>query len=449
MDPSLANAAGATPDLLFARIQMGFTFAFHIIFASLGVGLPLLLVVAEGIALRTGDAEWRTLARRWARVFAVLFAVGAVSGTVLSFELGLLWPGFMGRFGSVIGISFTLEGFAFFIEAIFFGIYFYAWDRLPPVTHWLTGIPIALSGPASAWFVVTANAWMNTPQGFVLENGAVTQVDPLGAMFSPAMWMQAAHLLFSCYMLAGFVVASCGAFPLLRGDSSPRARRTLVLGLALGVACTPAQIFAGDRAAKMVARTQPVKLAAMEGQFETVAGAPLRIGGLPDESTRSTPYAIEIPGGLSWLATGDATATVRGLNDFPAGETPPTRVVHVAFQIMVAIGTFLLALSAWTLWRAARGTIANASSPVGRIFLWCVVLAGPLSVLAMEAGWIVTEVGRQPWIVQGIMRTSEAMTEAPGVFWSMAAAMVIYTVLGIGTVAVLRLLARSPLPGDR
>lgn len=428
-------------NLLAARVQMAFTLGAHIVLACLGVGMPVLMLFAEWRYLRTGDTGWKTLARRWSKAFAVLFAVGAVSGTVLSFELGLLWPTFMGTYGSVIGLPFTLEAFAFFLEAIFVGIYLYGWDRLPPRAHWWAGWPIALSGFASAWFVVTANAWMNAPQGFRLENGVVVEADPWAAMFNPATPAQTTHMVLAAYMVTGFVVAAFYAWERLRGRDGDFQRRAMTLAFALGAICTPAQIIVGDWAAKVVAATQPVKLAAMEGQFRTEAGAPLRLGGWPDEHARETRHAIEIPKGLSWLAYGDPEAVVRGLDEFPSGDTPPVRIVHVAFQTMVAIGMGLTLLSGWVGWSVWRRRLL----PEWKAFLWVLALAGPLSVVALEAGWVVTEVGRQPWIVQGYMRTAEAVTEAPGIPWLLPTTVVIYTILLVGMVVVLRLLTRLPI----
>lgn len=430
----------ANSEMLCARSQMALTLGFHIVLACLGVGLPVLLLVAEWRYLRTGEPMWRMLARRWSKAFAVLFAVGAVSGTVLSFELGLLWPRFMGTFGAVIGLPFTLEAFAFFLEAIFVAIYLYAWDRLSPWAHWWSGVPVAVAGFASAWFVVTANAWMNVPRGFCLEGDTVVDADPLAAMFNPATGAQTTHMIVAAYMVTGFLVASVYAAARLRGRETMYHRRAMLLGLALGAGCAPLQLFVGHWAAQVVAETQPAKFAAMEGQFKTETGAPLRIGGLPDEGARITRYAIEIPGGLSWMAYGDADAEVQGLDAFP-GATPPVTIVHFAFQFMVAVGTGLVILSVWAAWRV----IKRRHTPDGRLFLWCVVLAGPLSVLALEAGWVVTEVGRQPWIVQGIMRTADAATDVPGVGWSLAVAVLIYLILTAGTIVVLRHVARTPM----
>jgi len=427
--------------LLPARLQMAFTLGFHIILACFGVGLPVLMLIAEWCYLKTGDRVWHRLAQRWSRSFAVLFAVGAVSGTVLSFELGLLWPEFMGRWGAVIGLPFTMEGFAFFLEAIFAGIYLYGWDRLPPRIHWWTGWPIAISGFLSAFFVVTANSWMNCPAGFTLVDGRLTAIDPYAAMFNPATGAQVTHMIVAAYLVTGFSVAAFYAMTLIRDPNNEYCRRAFTLGLLLALVFTPIQMVVGDWSAKVVASTQPVKLAAMEGQFQTEQGAPLRIGGIPDPVARQTRYAIEIPGLLSYLSYSDFRAEVKGLNDFPADETPPVAVVHFAFQIMVGIGSLMGVIAAV----CVVNFIRHRSWPQSRLFLATVVAMGPLSIIAMEAGWVVTEVGRQPWIVYGVMRTSEAVTRAPGVWSVFWATMLIYLVIGITTLIVLRRLARLPM----
>ncbi len=430
------------PDqLLPARLQMAFTLGFHIILACYGVGLPVLMLAAEWQFLKTGDRLWQELAHRWSKSFAVLFAVGAVSGTVLSFELGLLWPEFMERWGAVIGLPFTMEGFAFFLEAIFAGIYLYGWERLPPRIHWMTGWPIAISGFLSAFFVVTANAWMNAPAGFRMVDDKITEIDPLAAMFNAASGAQATHMIVAAYLVTGFSVAAYYALCLLKRPGDLYCRRALTLSLLLALGFVPVQMLVGDWSAKVVAHSQPVKLAAMEGQFQTERRAPLRIGGLPDVAARQTRYALEIPGALSFLSYSDFNAEVKGLNDFPTDRLPPVAVVHIAFQVMVGIGGLmgLLALV------CVINYVRFRQWPQARWFLIVVVLMGPLSIVAMEAGWIVTEVGRQPWIVQGYMRTSEAVTRAPGVWSVFAATMAIYLVLTVASVAALTRLARQPL----
>ena len=444
---SLLLASAEIENLLPARMQMAFTLGFHIILACFGVGFPILTLWAEWRFLSSGDKVWQKLAKRWSKAFAVTFAIGAVSGTVLSFELGLLWPSFMGKFGAVIGLPFTMEGFAFFLEAIFVGIYLYGWNKLPPRLHWWTGVPIAVAGCMSAAFVVTANAWMNSPQGFRLEGDQVVDIDPFVAMLNPASGAQVVHMVLAAYMVTGFTIAGYYAGSLLfskhdeNSEQTIYARNAMTLGLWLAIITTPPQMAVGDWAAKVVAKSQPVKLAAMEGQYETHVGAPLRIGGVPDDEAEVTRYAIEIPKLLSFLAYADFEAEVKGLKEFPKEDRPPTAVVHFAFQIMVGIGTFCMALVAWAVFVRIR----YKHFPTAKWFLWSLFASGPLSMLALEAGWTVTEVGRQPWIIQGVMRTSEAITNAPGVWTVFYATLGIYTVLGLTTIFVLRLLARVPL----
>ena len=290
--------------LTAARSQMAMSLAFHIVFAVIGMAMPVLMVVSEGLWLRTRDPVYLDLTKRWARGTAVLFAVGAVSGTVLSFELGLLWPSFMAYAGAIIGMPFSLEGFAFFLEAIFLGIYLYGWTRVPPAMHLLAGIVVAVSGALSGVFVVSANAWMNTPAGFRLVGGRPVDIDPIAAMLNPAAGAEVLHMLIAAYAAVGFSVAGIHARLLLSRRRSPFNRRALTVALLVAAPAALVQPLSGDFAARVVADTQPVKLAAMEGQFQTERAAPLRVGGIPDEASGTTPYAIEIPGGLSWLAYG-------------------------------------------------------------------------------------------------------------------------------------------------
>ena len=434
-------------DLLAARLQMAFTLGFHIILACFGVGLPILMLMAEGRYLQTKDPLWKTLAMRWAKAFAVLFAIGAVSGTVLSFELGLLWPKFMGTFGSVISLPFTLEGFAFFIEAVFVGIYIYGWDKLSPRAHFLSGFPIAISGFFSAWFVVTANAWMNAPEGFEWVNGEVVNPRPWDAMFNSATWVQTTHMILAAYIVSGFCVAAFYAWQILRGKDTRYQRAAMTIGLVLATVTTLPQMVVGDWAAKVVAKTQPIKLAAMESHFHTEKGASLLIGGIPNMETQTVDYGIRIPKLLSFLAYGDLNAEVKGLEEFPADQIPPVPVVHVAFQLMVGAGVLMMIYSLIAIWRWYR---QRAQFFESRWFLWACVSMGPLSVIALETGWTVTEVGRQPWIVYGVMRTRDAVTEMTGVTTIFILTLIVYAVLLAGAVGVLRYLANKPiqLPSD-
>ncbi|MFC6878970.1 MULTISPECIES: cytochrome ubiquinol oxidase subunit I [Actinomadura] len=435
----LATATDA--NLGAARMQMALSLGWHIVLACLGVGMPAITLLTEWRGHRTGDVHYRLLARRWGRAMGVLFAVGAVSGTILSFEMGLLWPGLMGTYGQVIGLPFSLEGIAFFIEAIFLGIYLYAWDRLPPVPHLLSGLPIVVAGVASAFFVVTANAWMQQPTGFDTANGKVVSVDPWAAMFNPATPPQTVHMVLAAFMVAGFGMASVYAVAMLRGRRDRYHRLGFLVPFAVAAAITPVQIAVGDWAAHFVADRQPVKLAAMEGVFETERAVPLHLGGVAIDGELR--YAVPVPNGLSLLAHWDPQAEITGLNGTPPADRPPVNAVHWAFQIMVGLGFALLALAAW----AALGWWRRRALPRSAWFLRAASVSGVAAVLALEAGWTVTEVGRQPWIVYGELRTADAVNPAPGLVWGFVLVSVVYVVLTVASVYVLRRLARDvPVP---
>jgi cytochrome d ubiquinol oxidase subunit I len=423
--------------LLAARAQMALSLGFHIVFAVIGMAMPVMMVAAETVWLRTKNPTYLELTKRWAKGTAIFFAVGAVSGTVLSFELGLLWPHFMEFAGAIIGMPFSLEGFAFFVEAIFLGVYLYGRDRVSPAAHLGAGVMVAISGAISGVFVVTANAWMNTPAGFTLDNGRVINVDPIAAMLNPAAAAEVLHMLLAAYMAVGVAVAGLHARLLLKNPGSHFHQAALGIALSVGLAPALLQPLSGDYAARIVAKTQPAKLAAMEGQFASENGAPIRIGGLPDVKTQTTPLAIEIPGGLSFLAYGDANARVVGLSDIPRDRWPPVLYVHLAFQVMVAIGSWLALLAAMTVWLRWRGRLFTT-----RVFLRLLVFSTPLGFIAIEAGWTVTELGRQPWIIHGVMRTSEAVTPTPGLTASLIAVVAIY---GLLTLVVARLMRRQVL----
>jgi len=389
---------------------MGTSLAFHYIFAALGVGLPALLVIVEGLWLRTKDPNYYRLARTWSRALLLLFAIGAGSGTTLSFELGLLWPEFMRHAGAIIGVPFSAEGFAFFIEAIFVGIYLYGWDRLSPVQHWLCSLPMAVSGALSAAFVTAVNAWMNTPSGFDVVHGKVTNIRPLAAIFNPAMPTEVIHTTLSAYVFTGFAAAAVYALTLLREPANRYAAAALRVVMLLAVVSIPLQLVVGDLSARFDAHNEPIKLAAMEGQFKTERGAPLQIGGIPDAAARETRFAIRIPYLLSFLSFENPHAEVRGLDAFPAKDEPAVLPVHLCFDTMVGCGSLLFLIALW--WAS---TTSFGKRPPERRLAFAVVAAGFLAFVAMEAGWMVTEEGRQPWIAVGFLRTADAVTTAPGI----------------------------------
>jgi cytochrome d ubiquinol oxidase subunit I len=417
-------------DLFAARTQMALSLGFHIVFAEIGIAMPLLMVLAEWRWRLTGDDVFLRLAKRWAKGSAILFAVGAVSGTVLSFELGLLWPHFMQLAGPIIGLPFSLEGFAFFTEAIFLGVYLYGWERISPRAHLTAGVLVAVSGAASAVFVVMVNAWMNTPTGLVMSGGQISSIDPIAGMLNPSSFQQSLHMLLAAYAATGLAVAGIHGAMLLRKPDARFHRRALTLALIVGAPAGILQPISGDVSARTVAIWQPIKLAALEGQFDTERGAPLRIGGLPDVAAARTPFAIEIPRGLSLLAFHDPDAEVRGLTAFPRENWPPVLPVHFGVQIMVALGTAMAVVSLWAVVVSVRKGHASAH----RWLLRALVLVAPFGFIATEAGWTVTEVGRQPWVVQGVLRTADAVTPMPGLVVPMTAFALLY--LGLGAIVV-------------
>ena len=438
------------PDLLAARSQMGTSLAFHIIFAVVGIGMPVLMVVAERRWLVTGDEIYHELAQRWAKGTAILFAVGAVSGTVLSFELGLLWPGFMRFAGPIIGMPFSLEGFAFFMEAIFLGIYLYGWDRIPPRAHLFAGVLVAVSGVLSGVVVVIANAWMNTPTGFEVVNGAVTHVDPIAAMRNPAALSQTIHMTLAAYAATGLAVAGIHAFMLLKDPANAFHHRALAVALLVGGPAAVLQPFSGDLAARQVARYQPAKLAAMEAVFHTERGAPLVLGGWPDLANGTTRYALRIPRGLSLLAFHDPDAEVKGLEAFPRDQWPNVQAVHWSFQLMVALGSYMAVVAlwaGWVSWKKGRGKGEGGRRTLAenRWLMRALAIATPMGFLATEAGWMTTELGRQPWVIYGVMRTRDAVTPMPGLIVPFVLFTLLYCFLGAIVAWLLyRQIVRSP-----
>jgi cytochrome d ubiquinol oxidase subunit I len=430
-------ALGAEPSqLLPARTQMAFTLGFHIILVPFGVAFTFLTLLLHYRGLRKDDADALRLAQRWSKVAAVLFAVGAVSGTVLTFEMGLLWPGLMRRFGDAYGIPFAIEGLFFFLEAIFIAIYIYGWKRLPKWPHFFTGIPIVISGIGGTLSVVAANAWMNQPGGFTLRNGKVVDVDPLKVIFNDAFWHESVHMLLAAYLVAGFLVAGVYAVGMMRGRRDRYHRLGFLVPFTVAAVVMPFQIVVGDWAARQVFDQQPLKFAAQELVFETQRKAPEVLGGvIIDGKVR---YGLQIPGVASFLADYDTDTKIVGLRSVPPKDRPPANIVHLAFDAMVGIATALLALAAWfgIVWWRRRDL------PKTRWFLRAAAGAGVAAVVAMEAGWVVTEVGRQPWIVDHLLRTEDAVTRADGIWVSLGIVILLYAAVATAAVLVLRSMAR-------
>jgi cytochrome d ubiquinol oxidase subunit I len=423
-----------------ARQMQALSFVAHIPLVAFAISFPAMVLFVEWLYLRTGDPLYGTLARRWTRVVAALFAVGVITGTLLSFEMGLLWPNFTATFGSVFGLGFAIEGFSFFMEAIFIGIYIYGWDRLSPRAHLASGIPIVITGFTGSLTVISVNAWMNHPGGFHLRAGKVVDVHPLSALFGNTyLWHELVHMYIAGYIVSGFVVSAMYAFARLRGRWGRYERTAIAIPLTIAALAAPVQVLVGDWAGREVATHQPIKLAAIEGLTRTTRGAPEHLLGWYTEG--QVKYGIEIPHGLSLLAFHSWNAKVQGLDTVPPSQRPPVNIVRISFQTMVGIGTLLALLGLGYLFVRIR----RKRLPESVWFYRAVVVAGPLAVLALIAGWVTTEVGRQPWVVYRVMPTADAVTGASGIPVGYATLAVVYLLLACGVAWVLRRLSRAPL----
>ena len=412
---------------------MALSLGFHIIYSCIGMVMPFFMAVAHFRWLTTRDQTYRNVTQAWSKGVAIFFVTGAVSGTMLSFELGLLWPRFMEHAGPIFGMPFSLEGTAFFIEAIALGFFLYGWDRFHPWFHWFTGVVVGISGLVSGILVVAANAWMNSPAGFDFVNGQYLNIDPIKAMFNDAWLSQALHMSIAAFAATGFAVAGIHALMLLKGRNVRFHRRAFHIAAVFGAVAALVQPLSGDFSAKDVARRQPAKLAAMEALFHTEKPASLVLGGIPDEKTQRVNYAIRIPSMLSFLAHGNFTQEVQGLDRVPVADRPPVLIPHLAFQLMVGLGTAMMGIGALYLLARWRKKAWLQS----RWLLWLFALATPAGFLAVEAGWTVTEVGRQPWIINGVMRTADAVTPMPGIAYSFYVFSAVYVSLSFMMVFLL------------
>ena len=401
-------------DFFAARFQMAFSLGFHIVFSCIGMVMPFFMSTAHYLWLKKKKTVYLDVTKAWSKGVAIFFATGAVSGTVLSFELGLLWPKFMAHAGPIFGMPFSLEGTAFFIEAIALGFYLYGWNRFNPWFHWFTGVMVGVTGLLSGILVVAANSWMNSPSGFDFVNGEYLNIDPMKAMFNAAWFSQALHMCVAAFVSTGFAVAGVHALMILKGRNVNFHNKAFRIAAIFATVAACLQPLSGDISAKDVAKRQPAKLAAMESHFHTEKGASLIVGGIPDTATQTVKYALKIPKLLSFMATNDFNAEVKGLDEFPKKDQPPVMVTHFAFQIMVGLGMAMLGLA--VIYFIAL--IKKKSWSDSRWLLWLFVIATPLGYVALEAGWTVTEVGRQPWIIYNVMRTSDAVTPMPGIAYS-------------------------------
>ncbi len=430
--------------LLPARYQMALTLGTHIVLACFGMALPAMIFVLHRRGLR-GDGDALELARRWSKVAGVLFAIGAASGTILSFEMGLLWPGLMERYGDVIGLAFALEGISFFTEAIFLGLYLYGWDRLPGRLHSFMLLPIVAAGVVGSFFVVSVNAWMNDPTGFALEGDRVVDVDPVAAIFNDSAFVMFLHMFVAAYMVTGFMVASVHATGILRGNRTRYSHMGITVPLAFAAVAAMMQPAIGHFAGQRVADRQPVKLAAMEGLNTTESSAPLVVGGLYLDGELRGGITLPVEGLASFLAQNDFDAEIVGLDSVPPEDRPPVGIVRLSFQIMVALGTALAALAVWAALRWWRNRDHFIDS---RPFLLALAASGPAAIVALETGWVTTEVGRQPWVVDQLMRTTDAVTDSGYIWATFGGVVIVYTLVGVAGIALLRSMAQRWADGE-
>ncbi len=415
-------------NLLAARSQMAFSLIFHIIFACVGMVMPFFMSLSYWKYIKTRDMDYLKLTKMWMKGVAIFFAVGAVSGTLLSFELGLLWPEFMEKAGPIFGMPFSYEGAAFFLEAIALGIFLYGFDKVPEKIHWLSSLFVGIMGVLSGIFITSANSWMNSPAGFDFsrETGVYSNIEPIAAMFNDAWLSQALHMTLAAFCATSIAVIGIHSLLILKGINESFNKKAIKVALPFFLIASVLQPLSGDFSAKDIAKRQPEKLAALEAHFETQEGAPLIIGGIPNVAEGKVDYAIKIPKLLSFLAFGDFNAEVKGLNDFPEDERPPVLITHFAFQIMVGIGTFLLLVSLFIIMKIVR-----KKEVLTLTTLRLLTLGTPLGFIALEAGWIVTEVGRQPWIIYKVMKTADALTPVPGIQYSFVMFSILYIILSI------------------
>jgi len=421
-------------DFLAARSQMALSLGFHIIYSCIGMVMPVFMAISHFKWIKTQDPVYKNITVAWSKGVAIFFATGAVSGTMLSFELGLLWPGFMRHAGPIFGMPFSLEGVAFFIEAIALGLFLYGWNRLNSWVHWTAGIIVGVSGVASGILVVAANSWMNSPSGFDFVNGQYINIDPVKAMFNKAWFSESLHMIIAAFSATGFAVAGIHALMIYRKKNIAFHTKAFKIAIIFGAAAAILQPFSGDLSAKNAAKHQPAKLAAMEAYFHTQEYAPLVIGGIPDTVAKKVNYGLEIPGLLSFLVHDNFKTPVNGLDKIPVKNQPPVAVTHYAFQIMVGIGVLMMLIGIIYFYELWKKKDLISKPWFLKTFIW----ATPLGFIALEAGWTVTEVGRQPWIIQGVMLTSEAVTPMPGIQYSFYLFSFIYFTLSVAVIFLLK-----------
>ncbi len=432
---------------ILARFQFAFTVSFHIIFPAFTIGLASYLAVLNGLWLRTGDESYRILFDYWKKIFAVAFGMGVVSGIVMSYQFGTNWSVFSDKTGPVLGPLMAYEVLsAFFLEAGFLGIMLFGRDRVGPGLHMFATVIVAIGTLMSAFWILSVNSWMHTPAGYAMnEAGQFVVEDWWAVIFNPSFPYRLVHMTLAAYLTTAFVVGGVAAWHLLKDRTNANTRRMFSMAMWMAALVTPVQILAGDLHGLNTLEHQPAKVMAMEGHYQSYPdGAPLILFGIPNEAEKRIDYAIEIPKLSSLILKHDLNAPLDGLDTIPEADQPPVAIVFWSFRIMIAVGFAMLGVGLWSLWRRWRGGLCE-----DRWLLRCVALLGPSGFIAVLAGWITTEVGRQPFTVYGLLRTSESIApiEAPAVAASLIAFIVVYFfVFGAGTFYLLRLMGKAPEP---
>ena len=430
--------------VLLARIQFAFTISFHILFPAFTIGLASWLAVLEWRWLKTGNPVFAEVYRMWAKIFAVTFGMGVVSGVVLSFQFGTNWSGFADKGGNVLGPLLGYEVLtAFFLEASFLGVMLFGWNRVSPRMHFGSTVIVAVGTMISAFWILSANSWMQTPQGFrVGGDGLLYPTDWLEVIFNPSFPYRFVHMVTAAYLTTAFVVAGIGAFYLRRRRHTTHARVMFGMAMIMAVFVAPLQLVLGDLHGLNTLEHQPAKVAAMEGLWDTQRGAPLVLFGWPDQQEETTRFSLEVPKLSSLILTHDLDGEVKGLKEWPKDERPPAAWVFWSFRVMVGVGVMMIATGAAAVFLFFRKRLFDTSW----FQYWCMALT-PAGFIAVLAGWFVTEIGRQPYIVYGVLRTAEAASPVPGsaIALSLAAFVVVYGfVFGAGSYYILKLIAKGP-----
>jgi cytochrome d ubiquinol oxidase subunit I len=433
--------------LILARTQFGFTVAFHIIFPAFTIGLGCFLAVLEGFWLLTKDAVYFDLYHFWSKVFAVNFAMGVVSGLVMAYQFGTNWSGFTGFAGSITGPLLAYEVLtAFFLEAGFLGVMLFGWNKVGPGLHYFSTLMVAAGTLVSMTWILASNSWMQTPQGFQITEGHVVPIDWLAVIFNPSFPYRLVHMALACLLSTALIVSAAGAWHLLRGHENPRVRTMFSMAMWMILFVAPIQIEAGDQHGLNTLRHQPAKIAAMEGHWSNTPGeaTPLILFGWPDMEAQKTLGAVQIPHLGSLILTHTWNGQIPGLDEFPPADRPNSTIIFWTFRLMAGLGMLMLLLGLLSAWMRWRGELYDQ-----RPFLWFAVAMGPAGLVALLAGWMTTEIGRQPWVVYGVMRTTDAASHHSAMALGVALLVFVVTycaVFGTGISYLLKMIAKVPEP---